>query len=75
MNEKYLGELVEKLSKLTEPYIKDPSKIYRDYAADYMYVNMKTEAIKSAFRAVITKPLNWVNIRTLLYCLRKSMVR
>lgn len=56
------------------PYHNDPSLIYREYASSFMYSRLYRQAISASILAIKSRPLKFVNIRTLLYCLRKSLL-
>ena len=60
--------------QLKKPYLTDPSLIYRQYSASFMYNKLYDSAIASSWKAVILKPGKVVNWRTFQYCLRKSLV-
>lgn len=62
------------LEKLLEPYQKDKTLVYREYASRYMYAGLKKDAIKVSWKASILEPYKIVNWRTLFYCLRKSVL-
>jgi glycosyltransferase involved in cell wall biosynthesis len=59
--------------QLKEPFIKDSSKIYRDYAGLFMYGKLYIEALNAAWSAIKNKPRSVINYKTFLYCLRKSI--
>lgn len=59
---------------LLEPYVKDPSRSYREWASKLMYNKNFGQAIRSAFEAVKVRPFMLVNWRTWLYCVRKSLI-
>jgi len=58
------------LQKLEAPYIEDKSLLHRKAAANLMYFNFFTEAIKQSFLAIYMQPLIFDNYRTAQYCLR-----
>lgn len=62
------------LEKLLQPYNKDKTLIYREYASRYMYAGLKRNAIKISWKASLLEPYKLINWRTLLYCLRKSIL-
>lgn len=62
------------LTKQLLPYIEDPTLVYRDYAAMYMYLGLKLNAISVSWTATKKKPLKIKNWRTLLYCIRKFLI-
>ena len=73
----YTGEteIVDQyVDKLLEPYKKDKTLVYRDYASKYMYAGLKKNAIRISWMAVRAEPGRLINWRTLFYCLRKSTV-
>lgn len=61
--------------KLREPYKKDATLIYRDYAANYMYNRLYVKAVKVSWRSVLLEPFKWVNWMTLQYCIRTSILK
>lgn len=61
--------------KLRQPYKADPTLVYREFASGFMYNELFTSAIKSAFKAVLIQPGNFINWRTLQYCLRVSLIK
>lgn len=63
------------IEELKSPYLKDSSLIYRDYAGLFMYGKSNKKAIKLAYIAISKKPLKFINWRTLLYCIRKSIFK
>jgi glycosyltransferase involved in cell wall biosynthesis len=60
---------------LISPYRKDPSLIYRIYAANYMYSMLFKQARRAAWNALIIRPMRFDNVRTLIYCVRKSPLK
>lgn len=65
----------EHFEKLRIPYKRDPSLVYRKFAADYMYNRLYGRAIKASWRAVLECPRKLENWRILQYCLRTSLVK
>ena len=61
-------------NELLEPFKKDISLIYREYASRYMYAGLRKEAIKASWKASMVEPNKLVNWRTLFYCIRKSIL-
>jgi len=61
--------------KLRQPYKADPTLVYREFASGFMYNELFTSAIKSALKAVLIQPGNFINWRTLQYCLRVSLIK
>lgn len=59
---------------LKEPYKMDKSRIYRDYAADFMYSKLYKKAVVASICAIGAVPLRMENYRTLFYCLRRSLM-
>ena len=59
--------------ELRFPYQKDPSLIYREYAANFMYARLHAKAVFTAWEGVVQEPFKLVNWRTLQYCIRKSL--
>lgn len=68
-----LDKVQAKMDELRSPYRNDPSLVYREYAAQFMYNRMFGPAIATAFLGVRKCPGALVNWRTLQYCLRKSV--
>jgi len=69
-----LSMIDEYVLTLLEPYEKDKTLVYREYASRYMYAGLKKSAIAISWKASIMEPMKLVNWRTLFYCLRKSIV-
>ncbi|WKV13427.1 glycosyltransferase family 2 protein [Marivirga harenae] len=68
------SQLVDQyLNELRLPYIEDPSKIYRQFAADYMYAELYVKAIKTSWHSIIKRPYLVKNWRTFFYCVRMSI--
>lgn len=63
----------EYLNALRRSYYEDPSLVYREYAANFMYNKLYGRALHSALAAVRVRPLRFVNWRTLQYCFRISL--
>ena len=61
-------------SKLLKPYISDPSLVFRELAASFMFNRLFLQAIMNSLQAIKKSPLAFVNYRTLQYCVRKSLV-
>lgn len=59
---------------LCEPYRRDSSMIYREYAANFMYNQLYKGAIQSAWESVKRNPLMLINWMTLQYCVRKTLL-
>lgn len=57
-------------AKLRQPFLADPSLIYRIYAASFMYGQLYFLAISTAFLAIRVQPFRPLNWRTLQYCIR-----
>src|SRR5690606_2611361 len=69
-------ELVDKYFEvLLKPYRADPSKIYREFAAVYVYNRLSGRAIVAAWKGVLTRPSYFINWRTLQYCIRISLLK
>lgn len=60
-------------SALRKPYIDDPSLVFRQYSASFMYYKLYRRAILASLNGVSRRPLTLVNWRTLQYCIRKSI--
>lgn len=61
--------------ELRKPYKEDPSLVYREFASACMYNHLFGSAVNAAGRAVLNRPGNFVNWRTLQYCLRVSLIK
>ncbi len=61
----------EFFESVTESYRNDSSKIHREAAAYYLYWRLNRQAILASAVAIKNNPLDLVNLRTLLYCIRK----
>ena len=68
------AEVDAMLHSLLEPYRKDPSLIHRENAAFLMYYRLYTNAIRNAWTACRLRPIEFVNWRTLQYCIRKTVL-
>lgn len=62
-------------AQFLEQYMLDSSLIYRENAAFLMYYELYKPAINNAWKACVLNPLEFVNWRTLQYCVRKTLVR
>ncbi|MTI32487.1 glycosyltransferase family 2 protein [Xanthovirga aplysinae] len=60
--------------KFMTPYLNDPSKAYREFAASHMYWKRYKLALSSSWRAIKVSPFKILNYRTLLYCFRKALL-
>ncbi|MFK8013658.1 MAG: glycosyltransferase family 2 protein [Marinicellaceae bacterium] len=60
-------------NKITEHYKYDKGLIYREGASYYLYWKYYKKAINYSLKSIIVSPFNLKNIRTLFYCLRKSI--
>ena len=60
----------QKEERLLTPYRQDASLVFVEYASWFNYNQMYSNAIKSAWRAVLISPFKLNNFRTLLYCIR-----
>jgi len=67
--------LDKKRDELLAPYLKDKSRIYREYASTFMYSKMYNEAIKSSFLGLLKEPWKAINHLTFFYCLRKKIFK
>lgn len=67
-------ELETFIQEKEAPYLEDPSLLFREKAAVFMYSKLYKEAIKSSVLAIKKAPTKIVNYRTLFYCLRKSIL-
>ena len=63
------------LSTQVNDYNKDSSRVFRDYAANFMYNKLYRAAIFTSWYAIKEKPFMVVNYRTFFYCLRKSLLK
>jgi glycosyltransferase involved in cell wall biosynthesis len=57
-----------------KPYIADPSLVFRELAASFMFNRLFLQAIVNSLLAIKKNPLAFVNYRTLQYCVRKSFI-
>lgn len=64
----------ELIDRLKIPYLEDPSKYYTERAESLMYFGLQNQAIIHALKGV-AKNFNFRNLRTLQYCLRKSIFK
>lgn len=64
-------KIVEMQRSLEQPFLSDPSLIYRSFAATFMYAQLYQKALKCSLKAIRMMPYQLVNYRTLIYCLRK----
>ena len=62
------------LTAWREPYSSDPSLVFREFAASFMYNRLFKRAIHASWLAACTKPLKWDNWATLQYCLRQTLI-
>lgn len=62
-----LDRFIESIKK---PYFQDPSRLYREYAALFMYGGLTQRATKAAGMAIKANPALLENYKTYLYCLR-----
>lgn len=69
-----LGGLTKQVENLSQPYLHDPSLLYREYASAYMYSKLFNYALAASWAAVKSRPLQWINWRTFQYCVRKSFL-
>ena len=67
------GKVDDFFQGITSHYFKDTSLIYREAASYYMYYKLYGSAVKSSWKAFFKNPLELINLRTLLYCIRKSI--
>jgi len=72
---KDFSELKLLIEKWKKPYLEDTSLFYIQRAETQMYAGLNKEAIKYALEAVKQKPFSIRNIRTLQYCLRKTLFK
>ncbi len=63
------------LYKLKQPYLIDPSLIYREYSSNFMYNRLYGSAIVSSWKAVVLRPKILNNWRTFQYCIRQSLLQ
>jgi hypothetical protein len=69
-----MANLLTVKEKLLEPYLTDPSLVYRELAASFMFNRLFLQAIMNSLQAIKKSPLAFVNYRTLQYCVRKSLI-
>lgn len=67
-------EIDRMLQVLMRPYIKDSSLIHRENAAFLMYYRLNKQAIYNAWKAWRLNPFRFRNLRTLQYCVRKTVI-
>jgi glycosyltransferase involved in cell wall biosynthesis len=65
----------EYFESIKQPYYNDPSLIYREYAASYVYAGLLGKAVKSSWRAFLIGPFQLANLRTFQYCTRVYFLR
>ncbi|HEX7016454.1 MAG TPA: glycosyltransferase [Cyclobacteriaceae bacterium] len=65
----------EYFEELRKPYEADPSRVYREFAASFMFSRLFGRAIKTAWLGVLSRPGYLVNWRTLQYCIRVSLIK
>jgi glycosyltransferase involved in cell wall biosynthesis len=58
--------IIDFVVKKNQPYVEDPSLIYRELMWSSLHRKMNGEALKCILRAISYSPLRWVNYRTLL---------
>ncbi len=63
------------LKELEKPYLIDKGLIYRKSAAHNMYFKFYKAAITQSFNAIVKDPFRFINYRTFLYCVRKSVFK
>lgn len=69
-------EMVDQFfDQLREPYIKDPAKIHREFAANFMYAKLYGKAIKTSWKSILERPGAMKNWRTFFYCVRVSVIK
>lgn len=68
------NKIDEYFESARKPYREDPSLIFREYAASFMYNHLHLKAIQTAWKAVRTRPFSLVNWSTLQYCIRRTVV-
>jgi hypothetical protein len=61
------------VARLSEPYLKDPAWLYRDFAGRFLWAGHPAWAIRNAWTAIRTTPSDLRNYRALAYCLRKGL--
>jgi len=61
--------------KIRLPYKLEPSKIYQEYAENFMYNNLYLKAIETSFEGLKVEPFKLKNWRTLQYCLRVTILK
>lgn len=68
-------ELTMFLRLSTAHYEEDPALIHRQAAAYFFYYQLYRQAIQEALKGIRVRPWKLVNVRTLLYVLRKMLVK
>lgn len=63
------------LQLLEKPYRQNPSKLYVDFATDFVYVKLYRKAIHMALLAVWNKPMGFQEHKLLLYIIWHSIIR
>jgi glycosyltransferase involved in cell wall biosynthesis len=61
--------------ELREPFTADPSLVFREYAAEFVYNRLYRKAVYASLAAVRKDPSTWVNWGTLQYCSRKALLK
>ena len=65
-----LKNIVKFIEELRQPYIDDPSRLYKEKAESLIYFGLNREAIRNSWEAFRVKP-TFGNLRLLQYCIRK----
>ncbi len=68
-DDKYYPDLEKYIKKMKRPYEEDKSKIYIDFASNFMYQKLKRSALYASLMAIREDPFKLINYRTFLYCL------
>lgn len=63
------------IDKKLKPFDEDKSLVFRTYAQSFIYNRMYKEALKSSFKAFLTKPVKTINIKTLFFCLKQFLLK
>jgi hypothetical protein len=73
MKEELKSDFDEFRTSIKQPYLDDPSLMYREYAGLFMYGGLKSRAIKASWKGIKTNPSAFANYKTYLYCLRSFL--
>jgi glycosyltransferase involved in cell wall biosynthesis len=67
------NEIEELKTELKIQYLIDETLIHREFAENYMYNKLNSSAIKVMLKALCKNPFSIANLKTLQYCLRKTI--